>query len=51
VLALGEPVAYGLAVESKLGADLHQLRAGVNDLGALDLGVELEHARGAPAAA
>jgi hypothetical protein len=47
VLALGEPVAYGLAVDSKLGADLHQLRAGVNDLGALDL----EHARGAPAAA
>ncbi len=49
VLALGERMAGGLAVGSKLGVDEYELGAGVNDLGLMDLGVELELPRCAPA--
>jgi hypothetical protein len=51
VLSLAERVADGFAIHSQLRADLDKLRAGVDDLGALDLRVELEHPCWAPAAA
>ena len=47
----GKCVARGLAVGSELSADKYELWACVNDLRSLDLGVELEHARCAPATA
>jgi hypothetical protein len=51
VLALRESVADRGAVGAQLGAYRHELGAGVDDLRALDLAVELEHSRLAPAAA
>ena len=50
VLTLAERVANRFAIRSQLCADLNKLRAGMDDLGALDLRVELEHPGWSPAA-
>lgn len=51
VLTLRESVADRGAIGPELGAYGHELGAGVDDLRALDLRVELQHPRFAPAAA
>jgi hypothetical protein len=43
-------LARGLPVSAQLGIDRHELGAVVNDLDPLDLGFQLEHSPGAPAA-